>query len=73
MRRARVGVAGLVSALLVGCVPSPLLWSPDGKWLAYTMAVRPADRVLAPGWLFEPGAGRAAAGLGPALGRPRGG
>jgi hypothetical protein len=73
MPRARVWVAGWVSVLLLGCVPSPILWSPDGKWLAYTMAVRPTDRILAPGWLFAPDAGREAAGLFAASGRPRGG
>jgi Tol biopolymer transport system component len=73
MQRARVWVAGLVTVLLLGCVPSPILWSPDGKWLAYTMAVRPADRVLAPGWLFETGGGRGLAGPEWAGGRPRGG
>src|SRR5262249_16701162 len=29
-------------------------WSPDGKWLAYSLASRPAGHVLRPGWLFEP-------------------
>jgi hypothetical protein len=29
-------------------------WSPDGKWIAYVVEVRPPDQVLQPGWLFEP-------------------
>jgi hypothetical protein len=28
-------------------------WSPDGKWIAYTVEVRPADGWFRPGWLFE--------------------
>ena len=38
---------------IVGCVHAPLPWSPDGKWIAYTVEVRPTDRILRPGWLFE--------------------
>jgi Tol biopolymer transport system component len=72
MQRARVWVTGLATVLLLGCVPSPILWSPDGKWLAYTMAVRPTRRVLAPGWLFEVGTGPGPTGQEPAGGRPRG-
>jgi Tol biopolymer transport system component len=74
LKRARLWVAGVVTVLLPGCVPSPLLWSPDGKWLAYTMAVRPADRVLAPGWLWEPAPGAGSPGrAGAAAGTEAGG
>jgi len=46
-----VWTIGLTAALVVGCVHSPVLWSPDGRWLAYTVAARKVDR-LAPGWIF---------------------
>ncbi len=42
------------SIALAGCLHAPMPWSPDGKWIAYTVEVRPIDRVLRPGWLFEP-------------------
>ncbi len=51
MRRSLVWTIGLTAALVVGCVHSPVLWSPDGRWLAYTAVVRKADR-LEPGWIF---------------------
>ena len=53
MRRGWLGMVGLVSALTLGCLHAPVLWSPDGRWLAYTLAVQPGTRTLAPGWLFE--------------------
>jgi Tol biopolymer transport system component len=31
------------------------LWSPDGQWVAYTMARRSDFAELSPGWLFEKG------------------
>ena len=44
----------LASALVVGgCLHAPMPWSPDGKWLAYTVEVRPIDGLLRPGWLFD--------------------
>jgi hypothetical protein len=39
--------------LVAGCLHAPVLWSPDGQWLAYTMAVRPGPLVPAAGWLFD--------------------
>ena len=43
---------GIAAATVAGCVHTPIAWSPDGRWLAFTVATRPADRVLAPGWIF---------------------
>ena len=39
--------------LIGGCLHAPMPWSPDGKWLAYTVEVRPIEGLLRPGWLFE--------------------
>jgi Tol biopolymer transport system component len=47
---------------------SPMSWSPDSKWLAYTAVHDPGLETLRPGWLIgagesrEPGAGRPATG-----------
>ncbi|WZO99652.1 hypothetical protein EP7_001263 [Isosphaeraceae bacterium EP7] len=43
-----------------GCLYSPIFWSPDGRWLAYTSAVRPAGSRLPAGWIFESDARRPA-------------
>ncbi len=54
MRRNLRTALAVVSALtLGGCLHAPMPWSPDGKWLAYVVEVRPVDRILKPGWLFE--------------------
>jgi len=45
------GVAA-TALLLGGCLHAPMPWSPDGKWLAYTVEVRPIGQVLRPGWIF---------------------
>ncbi|MBV8265141.1 MAG: PD40 domain-containing protein, partial [Planctomycetaceae bacterium] len=55
MRRRMVRVVGLTSVVMLGCLHAPVLWSPDGRWLAYTMAVRPGPPSLTPGWIFETG------------------
>ena len=39
---------------VAGCLHSPMPWSPDGSWIAYTVEVRPREQVLEPGWIFEP-------------------
>jgi hypothetical protein len=45
----------MASALVVGgCLHAPIPWSPDGKWLAFTVEVRPIEESLRPGWLYEP-------------------
>jgi WD40-like Beta Propeller Repeat len=54
MRRTILLALSLVFALIVGgCLHAPMPWSPDGKWLAYTVEVRPIDGMLRSGWLFE--------------------
>ena len=52
MRRLAFGIALLSALALVGCLHAPVLWSPDGQWLAYTLALRPEQPSLSPGWLF---------------------
>jgi hypothetical protein len=46
----------LLSILGAVCAPAesdpPPAWSPDGHWVAYVTASRPADEVPPPGWLF---------------------
>ncbi len=57
MRRTIARLLILPPALLVGgCLHAPMPWSADGKWLAYTVEVRPVDQVLKPGWIFRAGA-----------------
>jgi Tol biopolymer transport system component len=41
------------SLALAGCLHAPMPWSPDGKWIAYAVEVRPVERILRPGWLFQ--------------------
>ena len=42
-----------IAPTIVGCLHTPMCWSPDGRWLAYTVAVRPRAEILTPGWTFE--------------------
>ncbi len=53
MARTAIYGFGMVTALMLGCLHAPVLWSPDGRWVAYTVAVRPNAPELAPGWLFQ--------------------
>ncbi|AGA30306.1 TolB-like translocation protein [Singulisphaera acidiphila] len=54
MRLRVAGLLGLALAVSLGCVPAPVLWSSEGRWLAYTMAVRSEEvRLLPPGWLYS--------------------
>ena len=54
MRHSFLPALALASALAIGgCLHAPMPWSPDGKWLAYTVEVRPIGQILSPGWLFE--------------------
>ncbi len=54
MRRTFLQALTLASALAIGgCLHAPMPWSPDGKWVAYVVEVRPVDRLLKAGWLFE--------------------
>lgn len=48
--------AAAIALLLTGFAaasPAPMAWSPDGSWIAYTVEVRPAEQVAAPGRLFK--------------------
>ena len=54
MRHSFLPALAVASALAIGgCLHAPMPWSPDGKWLAYTVEVRPIGQILRPGWLFE--------------------
>jgi Tol biopolymer transport system component len=58
-------VCGLAAIVVGAALPapapeSPPAWSPDGRWLAYVLAVREPSRALPPGWLFEPAGAEAA-------------
>ncbi|WP_406700833.1 biopolymer transporter Tol [Singulisphaera sp. Ch08] len=54
MRLRSAGLLGLALTVSLGCVPAPVLWSSEGRWLAYTMAVRSEEpRLLPPGWLYN--------------------
>lgn len=55
MQLRAAGLLGLALAVSLGSVPAaPVVWSPEGRWLAYTMAVRPEEaRLLPPGWLYQ--------------------
>ncbi len=57
--RNRAIAAAFALLLVAGCLHSPMPWSPDGKWIAYTVEVRPVGQILRGGWLYEP-AGEAA-------------
>jgi Tol biopolymer transport system component len=48
----------LTTTVMAGWMNSPMSWSPDGEWLAYTIAADPArDGQVGPGWLFDTAAG----------------
>lgn len=54
MRRTLTLAVGLAAVVVVsGCLHAPMPWSPDGRWIAYTVEVRPMPPSLRPGWLFE--------------------
>ncbi|SIO04096.1 WD40-like Beta Propeller Repeat [Singulisphaera sp. GP187] len=58
MRLCAAGLLGLTLTVSLGSVPAPVLWSSEGRWLAYTVAVRSEEqRLLAPGWLYDVKAG----------------
>lgn len=52
---ASIWVSSLGSLMLLGCLYAPVPWSPDGRWLAYTLTVRPIEETLPPGWLLDAG------------------
>ncbi|MEO6810653.1 MAG: biopolymer transporter Tol [Isosphaeraceae bacterium] len=53
MPRASLWVSFLGSVMLLGCLHAPVPWSPDGRWLAYTLTMRPIEEILPPGWLLD--------------------
>jgi hypothetical protein len=56
-----IGIAKLLAlSLTANCLDSPLAWSPDGRWLAYTVHQSPSGTGPAAGWLFSPGTPAAA-------------
>jgi hypothetical protein len=72
MRLHAAGLVGLVLAVSLGCVPAPVIWSSEGRWLAYTIAVRSEDRLLPSGWLYtlEPSFEKQQLGWGDSTNRP---
>lgn len=55
MRRSIVVlVCGLLAAGLAGCLHTPMPWSPDSSWIAYTVEVRPPNPADDLGWMFDP-------------------
>ncbi len=42
----------LSTTVAASCLHAPLSWSPDGQWLAYTVAEPLGLATLKPGWLF---------------------
>lgn len=57
MRRGLVWLLGMTPALAFGGPDGPLQWSPESRWLSYTVA-GPAERPIPkPGWLFGNGRG----------------
>ncbi len=67
MRRTIVGLL-LAMTGLVGCLHTPMSWSPDGSWIAYTVEVRPCDPFLISNWIFETGPVRSSNSGGQVLG-----
>lgn len=53
MRRHAGWLVGLASTMLAVCHGAPPLWSPDSRWVAYTVAARDTARVIDPGWLYR--------------------
>ena len=43
----------LTTAVAAGWVSSPMSWSPDARWLSYTVAPDPGPVERAPGWIFD--------------------
>jgi hypothetical protein len=50
---ARAVALAALFTVVSGCLDSPILWSPDGRWLAYTSTVRTVESRLPAGWVFE--------------------
>ena len=54
MKQFLLPALALASSIAIGgCLHAPMPWSPDGRWIAYTVEVRPIEKLLTPGWLFE--------------------
>jgi hypothetical protein len=48
----------LASTVSAGWMSSPMSWSPDSRWLAYTAVLDPSAETLRPGWLVGGGEAR---------------
>ncbi|MDR3639523.1 MAG: hypothetical protein P4L84_37325 [Isosphaeraceae bacterium] len=48
-----IGALGLVALALPGPADSPVAWSPDGEWMAYTVKVREPWHGLPKRWFFQ--------------------
>lgn len=53
MLRGLVCLLGITPALALGGSGAPMNWSPDGRWIAYTVPTRVGRPVFSAGWLFE--------------------
>ncbi len=46
-------LVGLLSSTALNVIPeSPVVWSPDGAWVAYRLHTKPVETLLSPGWLL---------------------
>jgi len=58
IQRSLVSLYLLTTTVMAGWMNSPMSWSPDGEWLAYTIVAGPArDDHVGPGWLFDTASG----------------
>ncbi len=54
MRRGLVWLLlGLAPTLAFGSAGAPMQWSPDGRWVAYTVSMTSEPPIFPAGWLFE--------------------
>ena len=52
MRSAFVGLIMLLPAASFASPEAPIRWAPDGRWMAYTLAIPDARPPVGPGWLY---------------------
>ena len=53
MLRGLVCLLAMTPALALGGPNVPMNWSPDGRWIAYTVSTRAGRPVFSAGWIFE--------------------